>query len=190
MQRHSSPREVEAQRQNEEKKCVSYSNPFSFRFIGARQLCEDTPNTLGMGSIANQESPHGRRGLAATRSVRPTCGVGRPSMGPTPLVLSRGGYLVDPQGGSRCPRSLEAVWVHLWAIESIWCTRVSFWFVKILSLGLVTSEIHGTLHGNLSLAGIRKLGLMRWKDEVCFCYISCAKCPHSNIHCHLWNLSI
>jgi hypothetical protein len=72
-----------------------------------------------MGSRANQESPRGRRVLAATRSVRPTCGVGGPPVGPTPLVLPRGGYQVGPQVGSRCPRGLEKVWTHLWAIESV-----------------------------------------------------------------------
>jgi hypothetical protein len=40
------------------------------------------------------------------------------------------------------------------------------------------------------LAGIWRLGLMWWKDEVCFCSICCAKCLHSNIHRHLWNLSV
>jgi hypothetical protein len=46
----------------------------------------------------------GRRGLATARSVRPTPQVGRPPVGPTPLVLSCGGCQVGPQGSSRCPQ--------------------------------------------------------------------------------------
>jgi hypothetical protein len=46
MQRHSSPREVGAQRKNEEK-CVSYSNPSSLLFIVLGQLQEVGVGTAG-----------------------------------------------------------------------------------------------------------------------------------------------
>jgi hypothetical protein len=53
------------------------------------------------------------------RFGRPTCGLGRPPVGPNALVLSRGGCQVGPQVSSRCLRGLEVVWTCLLAIESM-----------------------------------------------------------------------
>jgi hypothetical protein len=81
MQKHSSPREVGAQKQNEEKKSVSYSNPLTSIYSALTTSwgrCEHHRN----GPRTNQEGPRGGCSPAATRSVWPTCGVGRPLMGP------------------------------------------------------------------------------------------------------------
>jgi hypothetical protein len=48
----------------------------------------------------------------------------------------------------------------------------------------------GCLHGSPSLAEVERLGLMRWKDKVCFCSISHTNFLHSNIHHNLWKLSV
>jgi hypothetical protein len=132
-----------------------------------------------MGSRANQESPRGRRALAAKRSGRPA------PYGPHSPCASlwwlSGGSSSRFQVSTRFEGDLDTFVGH----RMNPCDAHG-----LLYLGLVTSAILGTLHRNLSLAGIRRLGLMRWKDEVCFCSISCAKCLHSNIHHHLWNLSV
>jgi hypothetical protein len=69
---------------------------------------------IGLGD--HQEAPHGGCSLEGTRSVWPTCGVGRPPVGPSGCVLSRGGCQVGPQVSSRYPQDLEAVWTGLWAM--------------------------------------------------------------------------
>jgi hypothetical protein len=38
---------------------------------------------------------------------------------------------------------------------------------------------------NPSLAEVERLGLMRWKDKVCFCSISHTNFLHSNVHQNL-----
>jgi hypothetical protein len=94
---------------------VSYSNPHPLLFIGLNTGVRTPTSTLGMDSRANQETPHGRRGLAATRSVRPTCGVVRPLWAPLPLCF----LVVAVRWVLKAVPGVHAVWAHVWAIESM-----------------------------------------------------------------------
>jgi hypothetical protein len=167
-------------------KCVVLFLPPLPPIYSAGTASGDRREHCRIGSGDNLGAPRGNWSRACTRSVRPTYGVSPPLVGPSGSVFSLGGCQVGPQGGSKCPSGLEAVWTCRWAIGSMWSLCGGFWFVVFPSHGLMTSWIQWT-HTWQPLIGWTWI---TWSTEVCFLLFSCAKYLHSSLHFHQRMLSV
>jgi hypothetical protein len=187
MQRHSSPREVGAHRQNEEKRCVSIPTPSTSIYRPEHQ-CQEQWSTPETASRTNKQAPCGGPGSADQRSVRSILGSADPQVAPLGLCFlgvavlwalrSVPGVHMQFKQFRHSGGPMDPCDAHVETSDLSWPFLLDWWH----------HWSRGCLHGNLLSAEMERLGLMRWKDKVCFYSISHTNSLHSYIHHNLWKL--
>jgi hypothetical protein len=141
-----------------------------------------------MASRTNRQAPRGGLRSADHRSVRPIPGSADPHVGPLGLCFLWvanwwtlrlvPGVHVCWRRFKRSSGPMDPCVARVVASDSLKSFLLDWWH----------HWSRERLHGSLLLAEVERLGLMRWKDKVCFCFISHNNSLYSNIHHNLWKL--